>query len=442
VSYLHTGSIPEQFGKPLMVFDGFNRSVSNSFPELRSDHDVMFVLEHIPVYEKGNENDQDDVWLKAEVMQEEGHEEFVKIVPMLRKNILMPYLSNKIASNYLTDVISNSFFQNGKTTDKLKELPMMINTREMGQSMFSSNQVFVSRAGPSVNMKVIGNGGHLVFDCDFLLSLPVIGWPSPAKEWRIRGRKWPEKEMVKWLVQLPCHLIAKPIKKQDQKTWRYSFSRQELELSKILPHNARLCYIALKHIFKKHLKSINCGLKSYHMLTLFFWFMEMVDPAMWQQVDKSPPSFSTTMSSLLKFVAESLQTKYIPHYFIRTINLVKIMRADTHMPARPLRAVAAEIQKIYASNDLTHAYIFDQTAHDTIILNRELHKNVVRERNPPTCFTPIDDHYYGPQIPDPDYDCCTPIPTMVLKSHDPNIEFFTAIHHCDKGPQIPVPARL
>ena len=72
VSFLHTGSIPEQFGKPLMVFDGLNRSISNSFPELRSDHDVMFVLEHIPVYEEGNENHQEDFWLKAEVMQEAG----------------------------------------------------------------------------------------------------------------------------------------------------------------------------------------------------------------------------------------------------------------------------------------------------------------------------------------------------------------------------------
>ena len=57
-----------------MVFDGLNRSVSNSFPELRSDHDVMFVLEHIPVYAKGNENGQNDVWLKAEVKQGDGNE--------------------------------------------------------------------------------------------------------------------------------------------------------------------------------------------------------------------------------------------------------------------------------------------------------------------------------------------------------------------------------
>ena len=53
VSVLHTGSIPEQFGKPLMVFGDLNRLVSNSFPELRSDHDVMFVMEHLQVHEQG-----------------------------------------------------------------------------------------------------------------------------------------------------------------------------------------------------------------------------------------------------------------------------------------------------------------------------------------------------------------------------------------------------
>ena len=52
VSHLHTGSIAEQFGKPLMVFESFERQVSNSFPELRSDHDVMFVLEDVPVFSK------------------------------------------------------------------------------------------------------------------------------------------------------------------------------------------------------------------------------------------------------------------------------------------------------------------------------------------------------------------------------------------------------
>ena len=36
-----------------MVFGDLNRSVRNSFPELRSDHDVMFVMEHLQVHEQG-----------------------------------------------------------------------------------------------------------------------------------------------------------------------------------------------------------------------------------------------------------------------------------------------------------------------------------------------------------------------------------------------------
>ena len=85
------------------------------------------------------------------------------------------------------------------------------------------------------------------------------------------------------------------------------------------------------------------------------------------------------------------------------------------MTAKPLRDVAAKIQEMYSGNDLSNEYIFDQTAHDTIILNRELHKTVLRERNPPTSFTQAEIPYFGPQIPDPDYDCFIPTHAKVLK---------------------------
>eukprot|EP00092_Neocalanus_flemingeri_P062339 GFUD01075194.1.p1 GENE.GFUD01075194.1~~GFUD01075194.1.p1 ORF type:complete len:809 (-),score=151.58 GFUD01075194.1:65-2260(-) len=391
VSFLHTGSIPEQFGKPLMIFEGLARSVSNSFPELRSDHDVMFVLEHVPVYEdvsvneEGNENETNGFWLRAEVMFEEGKEEFVRIIPMLRDTMLTTHLSNRIASNFLTEVVSNSFFKKGKISDQLKELPLLINSREIGESFTSmlreetSNKVFISRAGPSVNMKVTGQSGQLVFDCDFLLSLPVVGWPSPAGEWRIRERVWPGEEMVDWLVRLPCHLIPKPVNEGDQKTWRFSFSRQEVELAKILPHNARLCYVGLKHIFKKYLKSTYSGLKSYHILTLFFWFMERQDPRLWEENGDFP--FNTKLTSLLKFVAESLHRNFIPHYFIRTINLVKVMKVDKK-EANTLQNVAKSIQNIIATEDVMNEYIYDETAFHAIVLNMSLHKNVLRERCP------------------------------------------------------------
>ena len=286
------------------------------------------------------------------------------------------YFSNQYAIEYMKRVILETFSKDGKKMDKLKNIPMMTNTREIGNMTKPSNQLLLSRAGPSVNMKVIGSHSHLLFDCDFLLALPVAGWPIPAKEWTTRTRQWPKQELVDWLVSLPCHLIAKPIKEQDDTTWRFSFSQQELELAKTVPLEARNAYIALKHIFKKYLHTINSGLKSYHLLTLFLRFMESQGSSMWTM--PSIP-FSSKLTSLVRFVADHLQLDFIPHYFIRTINLVNIMPVDKQ--TNPLKCVASKLLKIAEKESWTNDFIFDKTAYDTIHLNRDLHKKVLRERN-------------------------------------------------------------
>ena len=181
------------------------------------------------------------------------------------------------------------------------------------------------------------------------------------------------------LVSLPCHLIAKQIKEGDKESWRFSFSRQEVELATILPHNARLCYIGLKLIFKRHLKPIYSGLKSYHMLTLFFWFMERQDPTHWEDIGDFTFSFNTRLTSLLKFVAESLHSDCIPHYFIRTINLVQVMKVD-EKERKALQDVAVTIQKMIEKDNFPGKYIFDQTAFHAMLLNRLGHEKVLSER--------------------------------------------------------------
>ena len=51
VSHLHTGSIPSMFGKPLMVLGEIPPSIVRSHLEIASDHDVMIVLDNMPVAE-------------------------------------------------------------------------------------------------------------------------------------------------------------------------------------------------------------------------------------------------------------------------------------------------------------------------------------------------------------------------------------------------------
>ena len=345
-STLHTGSIPSQFGKPLMLLGDLQRVVSDSFPELRSDHDVMFSLEHLPVSETSNGQS----FLRAEVSTEPGTEEFVCIYDNREGGQLPHGVKNTEAADYMVTVVQETFFTaDGELTEAAKSLPVLIDSREACHCLTAplykdlAYKFLVERSGPSVNLKVTVHRGRVVFDCDLLLSLPLTQWPSPAMEWVTRPRQWPHPDTVTSLAALPCHLIPKPREAGDSKSWRFSFSNQELQLAVALPHKARLCYVGLKYIFKKRLKGICPGLKSYHMLTAFLWFMEQQDPSCWDEAveqgwEEGHENTLVDNIQLDTYISGNRQTKEIlvnllnhvicllrsgrlPHYFIRTVNL-------------------------------------------------------------------------------------------------------------------------
>ena len=91
-----------------------------------------------------------------------------------------------------------------------------------------------------------------------------------------------------------------------------------------MPHNARLCYISLKLIFKKYIKKkVPSVLKSYHLLTLFFWFLEQ-DRKIKSWDDNSAEAFVENLEVFMLFVIERLRKKDIPHYFISTVNIARV----------------------------------------------------------------------------------------------------------------------
>ena len=51
VSHLHTGSIPSQYGKPLMLMQEFSHAIQRSHSGICSDHDVMVIVDSFPVEE-------------------------------------------------------------------------------------------------------------------------------------------------------------------------------------------------------------------------------------------------------------------------------------------------------------------------------------------------------------------------------------------------------
>ena len=138
-------------------------------------------------------------------------------------------IENSFSSDFLKSMIPEELFN--------KELPknipleiMSTNLGEfLGEKMDGKSLVIIGKAGPSLNMKITGPDGTIIFDCDFLLSFPLVRWPSPARDWITRFRVWPDPVTVRRLASLPCHLIGKPMVTEsgsDPFTWRFSFSNQ------------------------------------------------------------------------------------------------------------------------------------------------------------------------------------------------------------------------
>ena len=79
----------------------------------------------------------------------------------------------------------------------------------------------------------------------------------------------------------------------------------------------------MKLIFKKHINIKKPSiLKSYHLLTLFLWFMEQTEEKYWK--DDSFTAFENNLKEMLLYVADKIAAKNVPHYFIRKLNLVNL----------------------------------------------------------------------------------------------------------------------
>ena len=71
----------------------------------------------------------------------------------------------------------------------------------------------------------------------------------------------------------------------------------------------------LELIFKKIIKNkVPSILKSYHLLTLFFWFMEL-DAKVSSWDDDSVEAFVRNLEAFTLFVIDRLRNKNIPHYY-------------------------------------------------------------------------------------------------------------------------------
>ena len=145
-----------------------------------------------------------------------------------------------------------------------------------------------------------------------------------------------------------------------------------------MPHNARLCYISLKLIFKKFIKKkVPSALKSYHLLTLFFWFMEL-DRRVSSWENNSVEAFVTNLKALMLFVSHRLSIGDIPHYFISTVNLTAGLIAKED--EKTLSEVAKYIEDLVSRKEFPGKFISDQAVYHLMAFNPNKHLKIVESR--------------------------------------------------------------
>ena len=113
-----------------------------------------------------------------------------------------------------------------------------------------------------------------------------------------------------------CQIVPKEDPTGDEFSWRLSFSRGELLLSSHVPQKARDAYVAVKLFWKNNLKAECPALRSYHLKTLFYNFLEVTDNREMEMME-----VKDIVKNLLLFIQLSLKSKTCKHYFIETINL-------------------------------------------------------------------------------------------------------------------------
>ena len=186
-----------------------------------------------------------------------------------------------------------------------------------------NTSVEVKNQGPAIKV-IIGTVNipnwclleNNIFLADLTFSIKC-GWLT-VSDWPYRqNRFWPSEEDVQRIVSYGCHLVAKSQEGDTQgDTWRFSFSKPEVELSKLVCSTARKCFLALKTISKDHLQPSAKWLASYHLKTIFFNMLEVTPVNFWTDTN-----IEQCFQLLLDKLSEALESRYCKHFWIPGINL-------------------------------------------------------------------------------------------------------------------------
>ena len=171
--------------------------------------------------------------------------------------------------------------------------------------------------GPAIKLTITASNRD-IFVGDFTFAIRCFQWP-PQSDWPCRKKKWPAPDTVATIKALGFHFVPKSQKNdKTKKTWRYSFSLAERELSKVINEIARWCFLCLKVINEDHLKPICRMLTSYHMKSIFLHTLENNSVEIWVQ-----QNMLGCLDLLLKKLEEVFHQQKCIHFWISSIDLFK-----------------------------------------------------------------------------------------------------------------------
>ena len=166
--------------------------------------------------------------------------------------------------------------------------------------------------------------------CDCVPAVHLHFWPHEAVTWITRHRLWPPQDIIQSIVDKGCQLIPRSSPDGDiHSEWRLSFSNPEATLAQHRSKEQQQAYYLFKMFCYRYLKSVESSepggkqLSSYIIKTTMLWACEELPPE-----DPLWASLENSVQMLLFKLLGSLETGFLPHYFVPEINLLERVGHD------------------------------------------------------------------------------------------------------------------
>ena len=310
ITIMLSGSLPERFGVPL-VYDWV--SITGKLEQnhaLLTDQD--FLIEPFGIIASYS-----DSLNTLEIVQNE---------PNMEKGFCMLKVSTCIARRFNIDEgplstkkIKTSVYKclSGASVRDLPGVAEIVNIPWIDKIYTKTVRKHLKVHGPAIKLTLTSSNRD-IFLGDFTFAIRCFQWP-PQSDWPRRKKEWPSPEAVATIKALGFHFVPKSQKNdKTKKTWRYSFSLAERELSKVINEIARWCFLCLKIINEGHLKPICRMLTSYHMKSIFLHTLENNSVEIWVQ-----QNILGCLDLLLEKLEEVFHQQKCTHFWISSIDLFK-----------------------------------------------------------------------------------------------------------------------